>query len=88
MGNEQRTDSSKEALGAQGNGTLSQPAHALTFAQVRDELQTDTALGLSADEASARLLKYGSNSFEEEKGVQPLQILIAQVANAMTLVRS
>lgn len=68
------------------DGPLSRPPHALTYAQVRDELQADFATGLSAGEAATRLAQYGPNNFGEEKGVQPLQILIAQVVNAMTLV--
>ena len=67
---------------------LSRPAHSLTLAQVAEELQTATVTGLTSEEAESRLTRYGSNDVGEEKGVKPLEILVAQVANAMTLVRS
>lgn len=69
------------------NNILSRPAHTLAYDQARDELQADFSTGLGSEDASTRLAKYGANNFGEEKGVQPLQILIAQVVNAMTLVR-
>ncbi|KAB5581026.1 hypothetical protein GE09DRAFT_949977 [Coniochaeta sp. 2T2.1] len=65
---------------------LSRPAHSLTFAQVAEELHTVTATGLTSEEAESRLARYGSNDLGEEKGIKPLEILVAQVANAMTLV--
>ncbi|KAL2260907.1 hypothetical protein VTK26DRAFT_4960 [Humicola hyalothermophila] len=73
-------------VSGQGNKQLSLPAHCLSSAQVAQELQTDVLAGLTSEEAAARLVKYGANDLGKEKGVQPLQILIAQVANAMTLV--
>ncbi len=33
-------------------------------------------------------MSIGANDLGKEKGVQPLEILVAQVANAMTLVRA
>lgn len=64
----------------------SRPAHALSGEQVADELKTKIDTGLSQDEVNGRLLSHGANVLESEKGVQPLQILIAQIVNAMTLV--
>ncbi|KAK4134747.1 potassium/sodium eff [Trichocladium antarcticum] len=65
---------------------LSLPAHCLPHAQVARELETDITTGLSSEDAAARLAKYGPNDLGKEKAVRPLEILIAQVANAMTLI--
>lgn len=73
-------------VSGQSNRPLSRPAHALTHEQLAAELQADGLSGLSVQEAKARLEQYGSNDLGEEQGVQPLKIVIAQVANAMTLV--
>lgn len=70
----------------QSNEPMSRPAHALTSAQVIDELGADTLGGLSTVEAKGRLEKFGSNDLGEAEGIQPIKIVIAQVANAMTLV--
>ncbi|VUC37649.1 unnamed protein product [Clonostachys rosea] len=86
MAEKQASGVEVENLSTPGNNILSRPAHTLTYGQARDELQADFTTGLGADEAATRLAKYGANNFGEEKGVQPLQILIAQVVNAMTLV--
>ncbi|GAB1315395.1 hypothetical protein MFIFM68171_05605 [Madurella fahalii] len=83
---------SKETRAAEGrapgqsNEPLSLPAHCLPSARVAQELQTETAAGLSSSEAAARLDKFGANDLGKEKGVQPLEILTAQVVNAMTLI--
>lgn len=69
------------------NSPLHRPAHSVAYDAVQQELQVNPIVGLSSEEAATRLTKYGQNSFGKEQGVQPLQILIAQVANAMTLVR-
>lgn len=73
-------------VSGQSNEPLSLPPHCLSSAQVAQELQTEVKKGLSSSEAAARLDKYGANDLGKEKGVQPLEILVAQVANAMTLV--
>lgn len=73
-------------ISGQSNEPFSHPAHALSFNEVARQLQTNTTTGLSADEAAQRLIKYGPNNLGKDKGVQPLQILIAQVANAMSAV--
>ncbi|KAL8408645.1 hypothetical protein RB594_007189 [Gaeumannomyces avenae] len=73
-------------VSGQSNKPLSRPAHALTSEEAIEELKADAEDGLSVDEAKKRLEQYGRNEFGEQKGVQPLQIFIAQVANAMMLV--
>lgn len=69
-----------------GNKPLSQPAHALTYEAVISELQADDHSGLSPADAKERLQQYGQNDLGEGAGVQPIKILIRQIANAMTLV--
>lgn len=64
----------------------SKPAHALSSDLVKKELATDTSNGLSASEAQSRLTQHGRNELQGGPGVQPLKILLAQVANAMMLV--
>ncbi|KAH7016873.1 calcium-transporting ATPase [Ilyonectria destructans] len=73
-------------ISGQSNVPISRPAHALSAEQVTEELQTNAVTGLSPEEAIERLAKYDSNELEKEKGVQPLQIFIAQIVNAMTLI--
>lgn len=72
----------------QDNIRLSGPPHALSYEAVSDEIGADTENGLSAAEAQSRLEKYGRNELDDGPGVQPVRILIRQVANAMMLVRS
>lgn len=74
-------------ISGQSNNPLTQPAHALTFRQVEDELRSNALSGLAPDDAAARLVTFGSNDLGEAEGVQPIRIIIAQVANAMTMVR-
>lgn len=69
-----------------GNGILLRPAYALTSEEILLQLGSDEASGLSDEEVTSRQAKYGPNDLGKEKGVQPLQILIAQVVNAMTMV--
>ena len=73
-------------VSGQSNRPLTLPAHSLTLAQVVDELRTDTWSGLDDAEAKRRLDDYGGNELGEAESVSPIKILIAQVANAMTLV--
>lgn len=54
--------------------------------QVADELSTNTLTGLTVGEAKKRLEEYGTNDLGDGAGVSALKIIIAQVANAMTLV--
>ena len=73
-------------ISGQANKPLSQPPHVLPADQVVQELKTSGDEGLSPEEAQRRLEEYGRNEFGEQKGVQPLRIIGAQLANAMTLV--
>jgi Na+-exporting ATPase len=87
MGNTKAQDAAVDNhVSGQSNEPMSRPAHALTFDQVVQELQTDTMHGLTSAEAKARHEKFGNNDLGDADGVQPLKIIIAQVANAMTLV--
>jgi magnesium-transporting ATPase (P-type) len=74
-------------VSGQANSPMSAPAHALSFRQVAEELNANLEDGLTTEEAKRRLSQYGSNEFGEQEGVQPLKILLGQVANALTLVR-
>ncbi|KAK4150453.1 hypothetical protein C8A00DRAFT_36950 [Chaetomidium leptoderma] len=78
--------SSEAHVSGQSNNPLSRPAHALTREQLAAELDVDNLSGLTAQEAKTRLDKYGRNDLGEEEGVQPLKIVVAQIANAMTMV--
>lgn len=73
-------------VSGQSNNPISKPPHVLPFEQVVQELQTNGDDGLTKQEAQKRLEQYGRNEFGEAKGVQPLSIIGAQLANAMTLV--
>lgn len=64
----------------QSNRTLSRPAHALTYEQLAAGLNADVLSGLSANEAKVRLEQYGRNDLVAEEGVQPLKIIVAQIA--------
>lgn len=73
-------------VSGQANKPLSKPPHSLTVEEVVQELKANPEDGLTDSDAKGRLEEYGKNQFGAEKGVQPIKILIAQVANAMTLV--
>jgi len=73
-------------ISGQSNRPLSLPAHSLTLQQVVDELKTQTWSGLGDDEAKRRLDEFGTNEFGDVESVSVIKILIAQVANAMTMV--
>ncbi|KAI3391653.1 hypothetical protein diail_6991 [Diaporthe ilicicola] len=73
-------------VSGQSNRPMTQPAHCLSLAQVVDELEADPTNGLTTDEAHRRLADYGKNDLGEAQKVSPVRILVAQVANAMTLV--
>lgn len=83
---EDQQDAVANHVSGQANKPLSKPPHALNIEQVVEELKANVEDGLTASEAQSRLQEYGKNQFGAEKGVQPIKILIAQVANAMTLV--
>ena len=73
-------------VSGQGNKPLSHPAHALTHQVVTVETEANSENGLTDVEASNRLELYGRNELADGDGVQPIKILIRQVANAMMLV--
>lgn len=79
-------DQAQEHVSGQSNKPISAPAHALSVADVVQELGARLDGGLTPEEATQRLEEYGRNEFGEQKGVQPVKILIGQVANALTLV--
>ncbi|KAF8705512.1 cation transport ATPase (P-type) family, partial [Rhizoctonia solani] len=60
--------------------------HVLTPAAVARHLSTDTELGLTGQVVAERITQYGKNQLKEPEGVSVLKVLLAQVANALTLV--
>ncbi|KAI1343424.1 potassium/sodium efflux P-type ATPase [Xylariaceae sp. FL0016] len=87
MGGKQKSgDTAQAHVSGQANKPLSRLPHALTYEQVIAELETDSLNGLSGTVAKQRLEEFGTNELGESEGVQPWKILIAQIANAMTLV--
>lgn len=77
---------SPRRISGQGDEVTSRLPHELSYEELAKEIGADTADGLSAQEASARLAKYGKNELDGGQGVSPIKILLRQVANAMTLV--
>lgn len=77
----------EDHISGQSNKPLPRPAHALSAQTVVQELSTDPDTGLTAAEASRRLVEYGANDLGEEEGIKPIKIFIAQICNCMTLVR-
>ncbi|KAK0724312.1 Na(+)/Li(+)-exporting P-type ATPase [Lasiosphaeris hirsuta] len=73
-------------VSGQSNKPLTRPAHALTPQQLAAELAADVLTGLSPAEAKGRLDEFGPNALDDAEGVQPFKIVIAQIANAMTMV--
>lgn len=73
-------------ISGQANKPLSAPPHSLPGEAFLDELKSNVSDGLSSDEAKARLDEYGPNELDDGPGVQPVKILIRQIANAMILV--
>ncbi|KAL0959255.1 hypothetical protein HGRIS_014526 [Hohenbuehelia grisea] len=61
-------------------------AHTLGIDQILDELGTSDVHGLTKNEAKRRLENCGENILEGTTGVSALQVLIGQLANALTLV--
>ncbi|KAI0550811.1 potassium/sodium efflux P-type ATPase [Xylaria curta] len=78
--------SAGDNISGQANTPMSRPAHALSYAQVIHELGTNAINGLSSGVAQQRLEELGKNVLGESEGVSLLKIIIAQIANAMTLV--
>ncbi|KAK9242015.1 potassium sodium efflux P-type ATPase fungal-type protein [Lipomyces tetrasporus] len=73
-------------VSGQSNVPLSRPPHSLSHEAVTAELGGNEDDGLSEAEARTRLELYGGNELDDGPGVQPVKILIRQVANAMMLV--
>jgi potassium/sodium efflux P-type ATPase len=73
-------------VSGQSNKPLSQPAHALPWKTVVEELRADPEDGLTSSNAGERLIEHGRNELGESSKVNPGKILIRQIANAMTLV--
>lgn len=73
-------------VSGQSNKPMSAPAHALSADQVVQELNANVTDGLTNEDAKRRLEEHGPNELGEDKGVQPMEIFIAQIANALTLV--
>jgi len=73
-------------VSGQSNQPLSRPAHALSYSSVIEEIKANAKDGLTDTEAKARLESHGRNELGDADGVQPVKILIGQIANAMTLV--
>ncbi|CAG7560043.1 unnamed protein product [Fusarium equiseti] len=80
------TEEAAPHVSGQSNTPMSAPAHALTYEQVAKELNANLEDGLTDQEAKSRLETAGRNEFGEQEGVQPIKILIGQIANALTLV--
>ncbi|KAI5860668.1 potassium/sodium eff [Durotheca rogersii] len=73
-------------VSGQANKPMSRPAHGLPYDQVIVELAADGRHGLSSDVAKQRLEKFGKNALGKAQGVSVWKIMVAQVANAMTMV--
>ncbi|KAK8869432.1 Sodium transport ATPase 5 [Apiospora arundinis] len=86
MTTKQRDSATPQRISGQSNEPLTRPAHALSSQDVLDELGSDSLNGLSNAEAESRRERLGSNELGEAESVQPIKIVIAQIANAMTLV--
>ena len=73
-------------VSGQSNKELTKLAHALETEDLVRQLEADSENGLTKSQATERHGQYGPNELDDGPGVQPLKILIAQVANAMMLV--
>ena len=60
--------------------------HTLSAQQVAEQLQTHLSNGLSVEEAASRLTRDGPNTIKGAKGLSLGEILLQQVANALTVV--
>jgi P-type Na+/K+ transporter len=82
-----KKDGDTPHISGQANEPLSGLPHTLTIEQAAKEICANLEDGLTSAEAKIRLEKYGPNELDDGPGVQPVKILIRQVANAMTLVK-
>lgn len=85
MGKKEDSAAAQHVSG-QSNEPLTKPAHALSADEVLNELGSNALNGLTAAEAETRRGRLGTNELGEAEGVQPIKIIIAQIANAMTMV--
>ncbi len=60
-------------------------AHALAIEEVFRQLQSGPQ-GLSAQEAEQRLAEYGPNQIQEERGANPLALILSQLLNPLVAV--
>ncbi|PVV00872.1 hypothetical protein BB560_004730, partial [Smittium megazygosporum] len=60
--------------------------HTLSVKEAESSLLTDISSGLSDEQASKKLEKYGQNSIRGEGGVSVLKILLRQITNVMTFI--
>ncbi|KAH9905289.1 potassium/sodium efflux P-type ATPase [Xylariomycetidae sp. FL2044] len=86
MAAKKKVDASETHVSGQSNKPLSHPAHALSYEQVISELGSDGMNGLSDHVAKQRLEELGHNDLGDSEGISAWKIVVAQVANAMTLV--
>lgn len=73
-------------MSGQSNKPMSKPAHALERDVLIRELGADAENGFSKATAAEKLQEFGRNELDDGPGVQPIKILIRQIANAMMLV--
>ncbi|MEO8100494.1 MAG: cation-translocating P-type ATPase [Acidobacteriota bacterium] len=60
--------------------------HGMSVDEVQSHLETDLAVGLSADEVSRRRSKHGLNEIREARAKSPWRILAAQFSDFMVMV--
>lgn len=72
--------------GLDGDGPQAVLAHALTIDETCDQLEANLEDGLPHSQISPRTEKWGRNELDDGPGVQPIKILVHQIANAMILV--
>ncbi|KAI1379123.1 potassium/sodium eff [Hypoxylon crocopeplum] len=73
-------------VSGQANRPMSRPAHALTYDLLILELSSDGINGLPSNVARQRLDELGRNELGDSEGVSAWKIIVAQIANAMTMV--
>ncbi|KAI0121159.1 sodium transport ATPase 5 [Xylariales sp. AK1849] len=73
-------------VSGQSNKPISKPSHSLSYEEVIQELRVSGDDGLSVGEAEQRLREFGNNELDNGPGVNPTEIIIKQVANAMMLI--
>lgn len=76
----------EQHVSGQSNRPISKPAHALDCQALIQELGADSENGFSRSTAAQKLEEFGRNELDDGPGVQPIKILIRQIANAMMLV--